>query len=283
MVPAVDTNWHLLGNQLVGQRSLLAIQREEHRLPEIGEVYRLLNEATGDEQYVRIISVEGRIETFTYAVSSDSYVDFERRRLQLGLSAPLKVTFPGGVATHPAGRLAITARGTSNSIYNGMAALRLDGNINLTAEVKKTLPGNIGAIIQRLQWMPDPKHRILVAEYITAQKAEQLKQAKIQFLDTVGNAYIHQPPFFIYIRGNKKEKVVNTTRPGKAFQPAALKIVLALLIEDELANAPYRTIAQRAGVALETTGAVLEDLAQQGCLNAAKTTRINQVFYSFIY
>ena len=88
VVPAVDTNWHLLGNQLVVQRSLLAIQREEHRLPEIGEVYRLLNEATGDEQYVRIISVEGRMETFTYAVSSDSYVDFERRRLELGLSAP---------------------------------------------------------------------------------------------------------------------------------------------------------------------------------------------------
>ncbi len=110
VVPAVDTNWHLLGNQLVGQRSLLAIQRVEHRLPEIGEVYRLLrllNEATGDEQYVRIISEEGRMETFTYAVSSDSYVDFERRRLQPGLSAPLKVTFPGGVAT-PGGTIGQT-------------------------------------------------------------------------------------------------------------------------------------------------------------------------------
>ncbi len=167
--------------------------------------------------------------------------------------------------------LTITALGTSNPIYDGMAALRLDGNIKFIAEVKKTLPGNIGAIIQRLQCKPDPEHRILVAEYITAQKAEQLKQAKIQFLDTVGNAYIHQPPLFIYIRGNKKEKVVNTTRPGKAFQPSGLKVVLALLIEEELVNAPYRTIAQRAGVALGATGAVLEDLAQQGFLNTAKT------------
>ena len=105
VVPAVDTNWQLLGNQLVGQRTLLAIQREEHRLPEIGEVYRLLNERTNDEQYVRITSVEGSVETFTYAVSSDSYIDFERRRLQLGISAPLKVSFPGGVAT-PGGTVA---------------------------------------------------------------------------------------------------------------------------------------------------------------------------------
>ncbi|WP_281647948.1 hypothetical protein [Parendozoicomonas sp. Alg238-R29] len=99
VVPAVDTNWELLGNQLVGQRSLLAIQREEHRLPEIGEVYRLFNEATGDEQYVRLTSVEGTVETFTYAASDTTYVDFQRRRLELKLSAPLKVTFPGGIPT----------------------------------------------------------------------------------------------------------------------------------------------------------------------------------------
>ena len=88
----------------MGQRTLLAIQREERRLPEIGEVYRLLNERTDDEQYVRITSVEGSVETFTYAVSSDSYIDFERRCLQLGISAPLKVSFPGSIAT-PGGPL----------------------------------------------------------------------------------------------------------------------------------------------------------------------------------
>ncbi len=138
VVPAVDTNWQLLDNQLVGQRTLLAIQREEHRLPEIGEVYRLLNEATGDEQYVRIISVEGSMETFTYAVSSDSYVDFERRRLQPGLSAPLKVTFPGGVAT-PGGTIGqngdIPSRIQTTQVadaarYYGLQSLKVDASQN---------------------------------------------------------------------------------------------------------------------------------------------------------
>ncbi len=99
VVPAVDANWELLGNQLVGQRSLLAIQREELQLPEIGEVYRLYNEATGDEQYVRITRVESSIEIFTYSSSNTTFVDFERRRLELGISAPLTVTFPGGIPT----------------------------------------------------------------------------------------------------------------------------------------------------------------------------------------
>ena len=102
VVPAVDASWLMIGNQLVGQRSILAVQREEQRLPEIGEVYRLLNEVTGDEQYIRITGVEASVEIFTYAPDNDSFVDFERRRLQLDISAPLKFTFPGGIPT-PAG------------------------------------------------------------------------------------------------------------------------------------------------------------------------------------
>ncbi|WP_345195598.1 hypothetical protein, partial [Kistimonas scapharcae] len=47
VVPAVDASWELLGDQLVGQRGIQAIQRTEDRLPEIGEVYRLLDENTG--------------------------------------------------------------------------------------------------------------------------------------------------------------------------------------------------------------------------------------------
>ncbi|MCL6270726.1 hypothetical protein M3P05_12405 [Sansalvadorimonas sp. 2012CJ34-2] len=102
VVPSVDTSWDLLGNQLQGQRTLLAVQREQSRLPEIGEVYRLLNETSSEEQYVRITSVDSRVETFTYSTGQSSYVDFERRRLELGVSAPLEFTFPGGIP-NPAG------------------------------------------------------------------------------------------------------------------------------------------------------------------------------------
>ena len=41
VVPGTAASFELLSNQLVGQRSIVGIQREEQRLPEIGEVYRL--------------------------------------------------------------------------------------------------------------------------------------------------------------------------------------------------------------------------------------------------
>ncbi|MGI9277977.1 MAG: hypothetical protein ACR2PT_24410, partial [Endozoicomonas sp.] len=106
VVPGTAASFELLGNQLVGQRSIVGIQREEQRLPEIGEVYRLYDPVADKEQYVRLTGVEHRLETFTYEYSdggsSGNYIDFERRRVDMEISAALEVTFPGGNPT-PAG------------------------------------------------------------------------------------------------------------------------------------------------------------------------------------
>ena len=59
VVPAVSASFELLGNQLKGQRAIACIQREEQRLPEIGQVFQLVNGTTAS-QYVRITAVDGR-------------------------------------------------------------------------------------------------------------------------------------------------------------------------------------------------------------------------------
>lgn len=100
VVPSVTASFELLGNQLTGQRALACIQREEQRLPEVGEVYQLVNGASS--QYVRITKVEERLENFTYEYSNGNFVNFTRRRLDLTISAPLSSTYPGGQPT-PAG------------------------------------------------------------------------------------------------------------------------------------------------------------------------------------
>jgi hypothetical protein len=55
VVPSVPARFELLGNQLKGQRAITGVQREEHRIPEIGEVCQLVNGSTSS-QYVRITS-----------------------------------------------------------------------------------------------------------------------------------------------------------------------------------------------------------------------------------
>lgn len=100
VVPGVTAVFELLGNQLTGQRALACIQREEQRLPEIGEVYQLVNGSVS--QYVRLTKVEARLENFVYEYGSGNFVNFTRRRLDMSISAPLLSTFPGGQPT-PAG------------------------------------------------------------------------------------------------------------------------------------------------------------------------------------
>ncbi|MDN6872948.1 hypothetical protein QO209_10870 [Pseudomonas citronellolis] len=100
VVPAVAAPFDLLGNQLQGQRAIACIQREEQRLPEIGEVYQLVNGSLS--QYVRFTKVEPRLESFTYDYGNGNFVTFTRRRLDLSISSPLLNTFPGGQPT-PAG------------------------------------------------------------------------------------------------------------------------------------------------------------------------------------
>ena len=99
VVPSTSASFELLGNQLEGQRSIAGIQREEQKLPEIGEVYRLYDPATKKEQYVRLTKVEHRIETYTYQNGNGSFIDFDRRRVDMEISSALQQRFVGGSPT----------------------------------------------------------------------------------------------------------------------------------------------------------------------------------------
>ncbi len=133
------------------------------------------------------------------------------------------------------------------------------------AEVKDTLTQTaIGRIAEQLRDPDNPA--ILVTRYVTPQQAEQLKMLKIPFMDTAGNAYIDAPPLFVYVTGKKTELEDTKAKTVRAFRPAGLRIVFALLCNPRLADAPYRDIARIAGVALGTVGWVMHDLKRLGYL-----------------
>jgi hypothetical protein len=95
VVQGASAQWDLLGTQYEGQRSIAAFQREEQAIPEVGDVFLVINPDNGDQQYIRITEVEFSVQTFT-AIINNSPFDFDRRRLDLGISATLEFTFPGG-------------------------------------------------------------------------------------------------------------------------------------------------------------------------------------------
>ena len=145
-----------------------------------------------------------------------------------------------------------------------------DNGAKLTAEVKIwAAQANVGALINRIKHLAEPGQGLLVADYINPKLGERLKMADVQFLDTAGNAYINQKPVYIYIKGNKTQQVnlvKERVKTGRAFQPTGMKVVFEFLKDEQLVNAPYREIADRAAVALGTVGWVINDLVTQGFL-----------------
>lgn len=102
VVKGSAAGWKLLGTQYEGQRQIIGYQRLEMQVPAVGDVFCLLhNERNSQgqiisttEQYVRITRVEYSTQTFTES-TQNGFVDFQRRRLQLGLSARLEQNWPG--------------------------------------------------------------------------------------------------------------------------------------------------------------------------------------------
>jgi hypothetical protein len=132
-------------------------------------------------------------------------------------------------------------------------------SIPLFIELKANLtPAILNLLVHQLKQMPE--RGLLIADYVNPLMAERLKEMDVWFLDAAGNAYIKALPIVVFIKGNKAVDQ-QTPRPLiRAFSPAGLKVLYALLCKPELVNATYREIAHKTQVALGTVGLVMNDL-----------------------
>lgn len=129
------------------------------------------------------------------------------------------------------------------------------------AQKRLTKAAELQALIHKEQ-VPHPL--LMVTRYINNEAAERLHEGGIQFLDTAGNAFINQPPLYIFVRGNKPEKEELALPAGRLFKGVGLKIVYLLLCRPELAGRPYRGLAEMTEVALGTVNGAIAELIQKG-------------------
>lgn len=108
---------------------------------------------------------------------------------------------------------------------------------------------------------------LLITSYITKELANYCRATGLQFIDTSGNAYLHASGLFIFITGEKSGRNPYAAREPKGLtNPAALRVVFALLANPNDLNSPYKDIARHAGVSLGTVYNVLDDLEKRGYL-----------------
>jgi hypothetical protein len=129
-------------------------------------------------------------------------------------------------------------------------------------QVKKRL--NKLVELHAIQKNEVPHQFLLATEYVPPEAAIRLHNNSIQFIDTVGNAFINQPPVFIFVKGNKPEKEKAAPPVGRLFKGVGLKIVYLLLCRPEHTERPYRMLAEMTDVALGTVNGTMTELIRRG-------------------
>jgi hypothetical protein len=157
---------------------------------------------------------------------------------------------------------------TRGHAYDQVAKLNVYGReIILYVETKKRLTKTdaLLATILKVNGEKGQKNTVVLAtEYAPIEVAKILQKGGIQFVDTVGNAYINNPPLFIYVMGNKPKRQKTPPLAGRLFKGVGLKIVFMLLCRPNLVGRPYRDLARMTDVALGTVNGTMAELVRKG-------------------
>lgn len=137
--------------------------------------------------------------------------------------------------------------------------------LRFAADVKANVTEAVKLLVQ-VHKMETRHPHLIIARYINERMADRLKQAGIQFIDAAGNAYVNQPPLYIFIKGNRMPDIARPPLVGRAFKPTGLQVLYAFLCNPNLENKPYREIAAAANVALGTVGWLMRELKELGYL-----------------
>lgn len=143
-------------------------------------------------------------------------------------------------------------------------------------EIKQNLtPTRVGAVVAQIRELPGKEPRLLVTDYVTPEVGKALRECGIQFIDAAGNAWLHheKPLVHVWVIGNKPVKPL-THKPVTTFRAKGLRVIFPLLCLPDAADAPYRQIAEWAGVALGTVANTLEDLERLGYLHKTRQGRV---------
>jgi hypothetical protein len=123
-------------------------------------------------------------------------------------------------------------------------------------------PSNLVRVIDQFK----NSESLLVAKYISTPGKELLERQGINYLDIAGNCFIkNDKGLFWHVKGQGAPTEVKEVK-HKAFNKNGIKLVYALLLENDLLNESYRVMADVAGISISTMGDILNDLRESKLL-----------------
>ena len=151
--------------------------------------------------------------------------------------------------------------------------LQINNEIFYCIAKKNAKNANYGIIMSALKDINHSKNNIIIADYLTKNTAEELKQNGINYLDASGNAFIKTNAFFVYVEG-RKAKINKKTNQTRAFQEAGLKLLLLLVSNPETLQFSYRELAEKTGIALGSVSNIFKELEESHYLLKTRNKRV---------
>ena len=154
------------------------------------------------------------------------------------------------------------------------ALITIKGQQFIVAAKSSIRTSNQGLVLSQMQQLKQQSDRpiIVIADFISKNATEALKEIGINYIDTAGNAFIKHKDLVFLIEGQKKENKERTNQP-RAFQEAGLKILFHLLSNSEHLQDTYRTIAEKADVSLGSVSHVMAEIEGLNFLLKTKDKR----------
>lgn len=127
-----------------------------------------------------------------------------------------------------------------------------------------------GAVLQMLRDRAATMPLLIVGPRVNAKSADMMRNRGIWFVDGAGNAFLRDAGLLVDVRGRRAEpglgviERVQSDAVANPFTPKRARVVFALLADPELVDAPFRTIAQRAGVSLGIAKQAIDALQSVG-------------------
>ncbi len=155
------------------------------------------------------------------------------------------------------------------------ALLTINGQQFIVEAKSAIRTSNQGLVLSQLQQLKLKNDRpiIVIADFISKNATEILKESGINYIDTAGNAFIKHNDLVFLIEGQKKVNKERTNQP-RAFQEAGLKILFHLLSNPDYLQDTYRTIADKADVSLGSVSHVMTELEDLNFLLKTKDKRV---------
>lgn len=153
---------------------------------------------------------------------------------------------------------------TKDNGVDGEMVFNIDNQtIRFFTEVKKTLRNHQLYHIKEIADTHKPF--LLVVEHIFPKIKEELRKNEIAYLEVNGNIYLKEPGMYLWI-DNQKPLQQEKEQVNRAFTKTGLRAIFHFLLNEDIVNNPYRTIAQMAAIGLGNVNNVMNGLKQAGFL-----------------